>query len=74
MASVKYIQTPVTTPSTTWNIAHNLGTKPIVETMVYDNGTLVKAFADNITQTDDNNIVITWTSPRYGVVILATLR
>ena len=73
MAGIKYTQTTISTPSTTWNVAHNLGTKPIVETMVYENGVLTKAFADNITQTDDNNLVVTWTSPRYGVVILATL-
>jgi hypothetical protein len=73
MAGIKYVQLSVTTPSTTWNIAHNLGTKPIVETMVYEGGVLVKAFADNITQTDDNNLVITWTTPRYGMVMLATL-
>ena len=54
--------------STTWNVYHNLGTKPLVEIFVQDAGVLKKAWPLSMEHVDDNNLTIVWSSPRVGLV------
>lgn len=61
------------TPSITWTIVHNLGTKPLVELFVYDsNGDLQKAWPLAMEHSDDDTVVVTWSQGRTGFATLAT--
>jgi hypothetical protein len=69
---VKFWQYEQTTPAVTWNIYHAFGQKPLVDILAYDNGVLKKAFPLSMIHVDDNNIEITWTSARTGIVSFAS--
>lgn len=54
-------------PSATWNIAHNLGKKYVnVDVIMVYQGTLQTVIPQNITLTDENNCVVTFSSPQIG--------
>ena len=61
-----------TQPSTTWSINHQLESKPQVDAILDINGVLEKAFPASVTHTDDNNVVITWSTARTGKVVLTS--
>ena len=69
---VKFWQYEQTTPSATWNIYHAFGQKPLIDVNVWDGGVLKKAFPLSVAHVDDNNVTITWTSPRTGFVNFAS--
>lgn len=69
---VKFWQYQQTTPTTTWEIYHAFGEKPLVDILVYDNGVFKKAFPLSMIHVDNNNIRITWSSPRTGLVSFAS--
>lgn len=52
--------------STTWTIEHNFGFKPNVDVMIDVGGQLQKAFPLSITHSDDNTVIVTWTTARTG--------
>lgn len=56
-----------TTPSATWTIAHNLGTSYVSTDCVIDfNGGREKILPLNVTITDDNQIVVTFSNAETG--------
>lgn len=60
-------------PSLTWTIVHNLGTKPLVELFVYDDdGVLQKAWPLGMQHDDDDTVTVTWSRGRTGYATLAT--
>jgi hypothetical protein len=59
------------TPASTWNIAHNLGYKPATDIVVLNSGSNIKVLPVSVVHTDDNNVVITFSSVRTGTVRLA---
>lgn len=59
-------------PSSSWTINHNLGSKPMAETLLEINGTMQKVFPLSVTHSSDNTTVITWSVPRVGRVLLST--
>jgi hypothetical protein len=58
------------TPSSTWAIAHNLGSEPAVETLVLHNASYKKAFPLSVSHTDPDNVIVTWSVPRSGLAVL----
>jgi len=55
--------------SATWTIVHDFGTKPLVDINVdLGGGVIDKAFPLAVYHTDDNTVVIQWSSPRTGYV------
>lgn len=64
-----YIQS---TPSTTWTINHNLGSKPMVDVLLEINGVMQKVYPLSITHTSDNTVVVTWSLARTGRAVLTT--
>lgn len=67
--SVNYSQTVA---STTWTIEHNFGFKPNVDVMINVNGgQLQKAFPLSITHSDDNTVIVTWTTAKTGQATLS---
>ncbi len=61
-----------TVPLLTWTIVHNLGSKPMVELFVDDNGTLKKAWPVSMDHIDNDTVVVTWSQGRTGQATLAT--
>jgi hypothetical protein len=56
-----------TTPSTTWNIVHNLNLQaPIVDCWVLDMGVMTKIIPYSVQRVDENTVLVTFTSPRSG--------
>jgi len=62
-----------TQPSSSWSVNHQLGAKPLVDVMLEIDGSFQKAFPAAVTHTDDNNVVITWSVPRVGKVVLTSV-
>lgn len=61
------------TPSNTWTIYHGMGQHPLVEVNAYDdNNVLQKAFPQDVVQVDVNTVLVTWSTPRRGIAILAS--
>lgn len=69
---VRFWQYTQSTPSSTWAIYHAFGEKPLVDVIVLDGGIPKKAFPLSVVHVDDNNVEITWTSPRTGFVSFAS--
>ena len=69
---IKFYQYLQETPAHTWIICHAFGAHPLVETNVYVNGKLEKAFPLSITHIDLNNVKVMWSSPRTGTASLAS--
>jgi hypothetical protein len=69
---VKFWQYEQTTPATTWSIYHAFDQKPLVDILVNDGGVLKKAFPLSMIHVDNNNIQITWTAARAGIVSFAS--
>ena len=59
-------------PQITWTIVHNLGSKPMVELFVNDDGVLKKAWPLSMEHVDDDTVVVTWSQGRSGQATLAT--
>ena len=56
--------------SSTWTINHNLGSVPVVEISLIENGQMKKAFPLSLTHPSVNQTVVTWSSPRTGKAFL----
>ena len=70
---IKFLQYKQSAPSSTWSVFHGMGAHPLVEVNVYDNlGVLQKAFPLSIVHTDLNNVTITWSQSRTGIVSIAS--
>lgn len=69
---IKFFQYEQTTPSATWNIYHAFGAKPLVDINVIEGGQVQKAFPLSVVHVDDNNVTVTWSSPRVGYASLAS--
>lgn len=54
------------TPASVWTVYHALGTKPIVEIMVDDEGVLKKAWPLEMSHVDDNTVTVRWSTARTG--------
>jgi len=68
---IKFLDFAQKTLSTTWTIDHDFGTEPVVEVLAHDTfGNLQKAFPLSIIHNSENQILITWTTPRTGQVKL----
>ena len=61
-----------TSESTTWTVYHFFGSKPIVETIINNNGILTKAIPASVEHVDNDTLIISWTSPRTGFAMLAS--
>ena len=72
MPGINFFQHTQTSPSTVWNIYHGMGTRPLVETNVYVDGKLEKAFPISIQHLDTNNVRVTWSTVRSGFATLAS--
>lgn len=72
MPGINFFQYNQSSPSSVWNIYHGMGAHPLVETNVYVNGVLEKAFPVSIQHLDENNVRITWSSSRTGFATLAS--
>jgi hypothetical protein len=66
LAGIRVYRHEQTTASNTWLIYHSLGSKPLVEILVHDNGVLKKAWPLSMEHIDENNLRIVWSSPRTG--------
>lgn len=71
MAVYVHKQYPVvdggTGPSDTWNINHNLGKKFVnVDTIIFYDGVLQTVLPENVQLIDENNCVVTFSSPQLG--------
>jgi hypothetical protein len=54
-------------PTTTWTITHNLGTKDVsVDAIILTGGNLEKAIPLTQTATDNNTVTITWSVAQEG--------
>jgi hypothetical protein len=71
VGGIRFWQYTQSTPAATWNIYHAFGSKPMVDINVLHEGTIQKAFPLSIVHDDDNNLTITWSSPRTGYANLA---
>lgn len=60
-----------TTPSDTWIINHNSNKKPVVSVIVNENGTLEQILPASVAFPTENQVVITFSSPRTGEARLA---
>jgi hypothetical protein len=72
MPGINIVQHTQSSPASIWNIFHGMGSHPLVETNVYVNGTLQKAFPVSIVHLDNNNVRITWSVDRAGFATLAS--
>lgn len=72
MGGVKIFQYTQSTPAIVWNIFHGYGTKPLVDVNVFDGGVVKKAFPLSVVHIDNDNVQITWTSARTGIVSIAS--
>lgn len=59
------------TPSTTWTIAHNFGRVPVCEVVLTYQGTTQKILPFDVEQTDDNTVVIKFSTAQIGTVRLS---
>jgi hypothetical protein len=71
MPGVNFFQYVQSNDATVWNIYHGMGNHPMVETNVYVNGVLEKAFPISIVHLDSNTVRITWSQGRRGFASLA---
>lgn len=55
-------------PSSTWTVNHDLGSEPICDILVIDNGVLTKTFPLTLEHVDTSQMVITFSIPRQGIV------
>jgi hypothetical protein len=69
---VKFFQHTQSTPAVTWNVFHGFGSKPMVDVNVLDGGVVKKAFPLSIVHVDNDNVQITWSAARTGIVSLAS--
>ena len=72
MPGINFVQYTQSSVATIWNIYHGMGAHPLVETNVYVNGALQKAFPVSIVHLDNNNVRITWSTDRSGYATLAS--
>lgn len=70
---VKYFTFVQDTASTTWYIYHGFGAVPLIDIKINLNGSLQKAYPLSQVNTDNNNVVITWSVPQSGVASLAAM-
>ena len=72
MPGINFFQYEQTAPSSTWNIYHGMGAHPLVETNVFVDGKLEKAFPVSVQHLDLNNVRVTWSISRTGFATLAS--
>lgn len=60
------------TPATTWTVTHNLGAMPAADIILKNGDIYEKAFPLSMTYPDLNTVVIAWSSPQSGQVVLAS--
>lgn len=60
--------------SSTWSINHALGSKPTIDVMMEIDGVVEKVFPASVTHVDNNNVTITWSSPRTGYAVLSVVK
>ena len=58
------------TPSTTWNINHNLNCKPVVDTFIMVDGVSTKVFPQKVLIVDDDTVVVSFSAPTTGAARL----
>jgi hypothetical protein len=61
--------------SSSWAIAHNLGTNgstgiPVVDAYIYVSGVLTKVIPSSTTMNDKNTVTLTFAQPQTGVAIV----
>lgn len=72
MGGIKFFLFTQASPLKVWNIYHAMGVNPLVEIQAYDdNGVLQKAYPQSVVHIDDNNVQVTWSSPRKGFASIA---
>lgn len=60
----------VTTPSTVWNIQHNMGVYPIVDVYVDNNGMQEKIIPTSVEYVSANECELTFSTARAGFVVI----
>lgn len=60
-----------TVAASTWTIAHNLYTYPVVDAWTTDGGSLKKIMPQSVTYTDANTVTLTFTSPISGYAMVS---
>jgi hypothetical protein len=58
------------TPSNTWTIVHGLNCKPSIAVQINYNGQIQTIIPNSIAYTDDNTVVVGFTSPYSGTARL----
>lgn len=69
---IKFFTHNQSSPSATWNIYHGFNAMPMIDINVIEGGQVQKAFPLSIIHVDDNNVQITWSSPRIGYASFAS--
>lgn len=57
-------------PSSAWLIAHNMGRLPTCDVRILVNGQCVKILPSSVQYTDDNTVIVNFTSAQVGSVRL----
>lgn len=69
MPSVSSYTHTQSTPSLSWTVNHNLNTPaPVCDVFVDLDGVLTKILPKNISVSNNNTLVVSWSSPRSGIV------
>jgi hypothetical protein len=58
--------------SDTWTVNHNMGLIPVADVRASVDGEITKVYPLSMVYPDVNTIVIQWSVPRTGSVLLAT--